>query len=187
MTRVQTQAALLVAEDKLSNRAIGRRCGVTARCIEKWKRKPEFLAEIEAHKKAWREQTFAEGLADRAHRVREAQADYDLLSEVIQARAKDPGMKDVPGGKTGLVLRHLKSLNAGEKETVVIQRGRPVTKVIKERKIVAEYETDNGLLQMRANLRDQIARELGQRVDEIKLSGEVAVVKRLIGVSLDDI
>jgi hypothetical protein len=46
---------------------------------------------------------------------------------------------------------------------------------------------DTALLQMRANIRDQIARELGQRVDEIKLSGEVPVIKRLIGVSLDEI
>src|ERR1051326_1908261 len=175
LTKIQLEAALLVAEDRLSNARIARKCGVTRRCIDKWKCRPEFQAEVSAHKAAWRKQTLEQGLADRAFRVRETQSDYDRLGLVIAERAKDPSMKEVPGGKTGLILRTVKSINAGEKETVIVQRGRPVTKIIKERRIVAEYETDNGLVMARAHLREQAARELGQWVEEVKRSGSVNV------------
>src|ERR1041385_8970565 len=111
MTQAKILAARLVAEDKLSNAQIGRKCGVTARCIEKWKRKPEFLAEVASHKKAWKEQVLAEGLSDRAFRIKEAQADYDKLGQIIVERGKDPSMKGGPGGKTGLITRTLQSLN----------------------------------------------------------------------------
>ena len=171
MTQAKILAARLVAEDKLSNAQIGRKCGVTARCIEKWKRKPEFLAEVASHKKAWKEQVLAEGLSDRAFRVKEAQADYDKLGQIIVERGKDPSMKGVPGGKTGLITRTLKSLNKGDGQ----------------RTIVPEYEADHGIVQARAHIREQVARELGQWVEEVKHSGQINVVKRLIGVSEDEI
>ena len=48
-------SALLVAEGRLSSEAIAAKCGVTAATIEAWRLRPEFAAEVEGHREAYRE------------------------------------------------------------------------------------------------------------------------------------
>jgi transposase len=52
LTGNQRKAAALVAQG-LSSAEIGRRCCVSRGCIQRWKRRPEFYAEVIEHWEAW--------------------------------------------------------------------------------------------------------------------------------------
>src|ERR1044071_5658926 len=108
-TREMMEAALLVAEGRLSAKQIGEKFGVSARSIERWRSRPEFAAEVERHKTVWREQVLQQGLADRAYRVSLAQVEYDKLARIMEERGAHPDLQGVPGGKTGLIVRTQKS------------------------------------------------------------------------------
>lgn len=46
-TGKRTEAALLVAQDELSNEEIAKRAGITRQGLDKWKRAPEFQERVE--------------------------------------------------------------------------------------------------------------------------------------------
>jgi transposase len=69
MTTVQDRAALLVAEDALSNEQIAAECGVTRRTVDRWKVQSEFIAAVDAHRTRWREEIERAGIANRQNRV----------------------------------------------------------------------------------------------------------------------
>ena len=70
LTNRQIQAALLVAEDALSDEAIASVAGVTRQALVNWKQRPDFKAEVNAQREAFRARIMAEGFADKAQRIK---------------------------------------------------------------------------------------------------------------------
>ncbi len=70
LTNRQTQAAALVAEDALSDEAIASVAAVSRFTLVAWKKRPDFIAEVNAQREAFRARIMAEGFADKARRVK---------------------------------------------------------------------------------------------------------------------
>jgi hypothetical protein len=65
-------------------------------------------------------------------------------------------MQDVPGGRTGLLVRTIKSIGSGEKATTV-----------------EEFAVDTGLLREIRELELQVSKELGQFVEKHDVTGTI--------------
>ncbi len=84
-------------------------------------------------------------LAVRDNRLAALQDRHDRLRQVMIERGADPSMQIVPGGKTGLLCRTLKSVGSGPNS-----------------QIVEEFEIDETLLKEFREHEKQVAIELGQ-------------------------
>lgn len=86
-----------------------------------------------------------EGLARKALRIKALTDLFDKHLDLIQARASDPSMIEIPGGGTGLVVRDYKGIQ-------------PV------------YKFDAAVVREMRGLLDDIAREKGDRGQKVELS-----------------
>jgi len=86
-----------------------------------------------------------EGLARKALRIKALTDLFDKHLDLIQARASDPSMIEIPGGGTGLVVRDYKGIQ-------------PV------------YKFDAAVVREMRGLLDDIAKEKGDRNQKIELS-----------------
>ena len=87
-------------------------------------------------------------LAHKLQRIAAGQARWLLLEEYRAARAADPSMANVPGGKTGIAARHLKTIRTAKGLTVG-----------------AEYELDEKIREIEKQI--AIERGQGQRKESI--------------------
>lgn len=140
--------------------------GIGARTLERWHAVPEFQAEIDRLKREIVEAVKAEGIANRQNRIN-AHNDLDRrFWQIVTERAADPLLADVPGGKTGLIVRQLKQVGAG-----------------RDAQMVEEYAVDTGLERaIRANMQ-QAAQELGQW-DANDTGGNDGLTRRYVGVNV---
>jgi transcriptional regulator with XRE-family HTH domain len=104
LTPVQIQAAVLVAQDKLSNEKIAEKCGISKRTLQLWKQDKAFSSEVKKHRDAWSAKVLSRGIADAAQCVDLCESLQLKLRLLMQARANDPLTKDLPGGDTGLLV-----------------------------------------------------------------------------------
>jgi len=95
------QAALLVAEDRLTNAEIAAKVGVSRQALDKWKADPEFRERVRANVEQLRHAVLEVGIHDRSCRVAALEDRWRRLLAVIDARAVE--MKEVPGGSSGLL------------------------------------------------------------------------------------
>jgi hypothetical protein len=101
----------------------------------------ELLATAMASSTAALQEMFRLEIKSRTDRIRALQDRHQRLLLIMHERAADPRMANVPGGKSGLLVRRLRAVG---------------------REIVEEYEIDAALLaEVRAHER-QVAEELGQ-------------------------
>ncbi len=70
LTKRQYNAALLVAEDEVSDRDIAERIGVSRFTLYAWQKKPEFAQLVGDIREAFRVRIMAEGFADKAKRIK---------------------------------------------------------------------------------------------------------------------
>ena len=85
----QARAALLVAEDELTDEEIAQRVKITKRQLENWKKRPDFAAAVRAHREAFRQRMLSEGFADKALRVQALNAiALDLMRQLRDADYK---------------------------------------------------------------------------------------------------
>jgi hypothetical protein len=84
-------------------------------------------------------------LTDNEKRLECATLRHRLIHEVIEDRAKDPTMQDIPGGKTGLLVRKLKQIGSGDSAQVV-----------------EEYEVDTSTLAEARKLEEHAAQLTGE-------------------------
>lgn len=171
-TDQREEAALLVAEDRLTDEQIGEKVGVDRRTLARWKLVDDFAARVEEHRALWREELKRRGIADRKNRVDALNDRWNRLRQVLDERGADPTMQAVPGGTTGLLVRQVKALGSGE-----------------FMQIAEEYAVDTGTLKEIREHEKQAAQELGQWTDkqDVTSGGKPLVVKVLRGVSMDDI
>lgn len=146
-------AATLVAKDDELNSVIASKCGVSIVTLASWKNHPEFKKRVEQHLLQYRDTLLKAGIMDRYRRIQSYDQDYRRIQNLINERAEE--MADVPGGKSGLLVRDYKAVGRNDvRET---------------------YKFDSALVAMRNELRKQIAQELGQWME----SGDVGALDRL--------
>ena len=163
-TKAKAEAAVLVAEDELSNEAIAERVGISRQGLDKWKAHPDFQARVHEHVAETERSMLRYTIAKKRNRIRAYNEDFQRTERIIAERAEDPSMQNVPGGGTGMMVRQLKSIGFGENNQTV-----------------EEFVTDVGLMRERRALLQQAAQELGQWTEkrEDKLDATDAFVQAL--------
>lgn len=151
------RAAWLLAEDELTDAQIAEEIQAAERSIAYWKNAPEFQARMQENLAAIRKGVLSKGIADQAQRIKAKEDRWRRLKRVIEARANDPEMQDIPGGDTGVLVHQMKGIGKGENFQVV-----------------HEYAVDTGLLAEMDRLEMDVARELGQIVDKSEHKIEVS-------------
>jgi len=140
-TTQRRQAAFLVAEDRLTDAQIAAEIGGSRRQLARWKAHPLFaeqVATIIADQHAALRET---GITEKQVRVADLDDLRRRLWHILEARATDPSMQDMPGGATGLLVRHTHMV-AGQ--------------------VAQEYRLDVALLREMRALLKQASMELGQ-------------------------
>jgi hypothetical protein len=138
-------AAELVAEDELTDAEIAEKVGIGVRTLYRWKRAPAFVAEVDTLVEDFRRVVTRCAVARLDRRVAALNDLWNGLFEIIEARAADPAMADVPGGTTGLLVRRVKAVGRADDS----QR-------------IETYELDHRLLAQIRAVEKQAAQELGQ-------------------------
>lgn len=141
----RTRAALLLAEDSLSNAGIAKTLGVSEVTLWKWRQHPDFKARVTEHVQALDRAVSRYSIAKRRERVRILDEQMRDLLAVKEARAEKYAEK-CPGGGTGLLVEQAKIGGGGPDGPVVI----------------TEYVIDGGLIAELRALQKQAAQELGQ-------------------------
>ena len=136
-TRKKVEAWIV---EGLTNSEIARRVGVHHSAVAKFRHRhaasiTPVIAEIE------RQITDA-AIADKVRRILDADADYQKLGQVIEARATDTRY-DEPGYKTGVMVHTLKQIGTG-----------------KNAELVDEYKVDTAVIAERRALRREVAEAL---------------------------
>jgi len=163
------EAAVLVADDTLSNDEIAQSCGISSQTLAVWKRHPEFMARVDQLVADLQEHARKRGLARLDKRQATAFDRHRRMVDLILARAADIGL-ETPGGETGLVVRQYRSIGTGP-------NARQVT----------EYPFDAALMRELRELEKQIAQDAGQWSEkrEVAHSGGLTFAD-LIGLAADD-
>lgn len=182
-SEVSERAAQLVAAGYLTYQEIADRLEVSRSTVKRWKKSTQFAARVDEHLAEIREEVRRVGIADIHRRVAALNDRWNRMRRVIEARADDPKMADVPGGNTGLLVRTLKRIvvedNSQDGE------GRTTSQE------VAEYSVDTGLLKELRDHEKQAAQELGQWAEKHQIAGEGGGPLRVIvlgsAASMDDL
>ena len=143
-TRARTEAAVLVAEDALSDEEIAARAGVSRRTLTTWKQHPAFRERV-AEKVAELDAAVTRfTIAKRRERIRIRDEQLAKLLTVQKERA-DAYDGQAPGGGTGTQVRQLKVIGTGDSQQVI-----------------EEWVTDTGMQSEMRSLMKEAAQELGQ-------------------------
>lgn len=156
------RAALLVAQDEQPDHAIAKACKISKRTLEYWKTVPSFAARVQEHRDLWRQKIEAEGIANRQNRVAAQNDRWRRMQEVIEARAADPDMANVPGGSTGLLAHDVKGVGKGD-----------------DFQLIDVYAVDTGLLKELREHEKLTAEELGQRKQMVSVEVEKELERAL--------
>jgi hypothetical protein len=139
------QAAALVADDHLSDYQIAKRLGVAKMTLERWKRRPEFRQRVVELVAKLEEKSEQYAIYHRLLRVEQLDQRWQQMLDVIRQRAADPDHRKAPGGNTGLLVRTVKMIGAGD----TAQR-------------VEEFTFDAALVRELREHEKQAAQEFGQ-------------------------
>lgn len=153
-TPQRDRAAVLVAEDQLTDEQIASSLGIQRRTLTRWKTYDAFIARVQHHRRLWREQIEAEGLVNQQNRINAYNDRWRRMLMVIEERAADAAMQHVAGGKTGLLIHRTRAIGTGRNQT-----------------IIDEYEVDTGLLRELRAHEQQAAQELGQWAEKHEHTG----------------
>lgn len=164
-TAVRAQAAVWVAQDEQSDEQIAEASGVDRVTLHRWKQHPVFATRVQEHVARLAEVALKRGIAQREKRVAALHDRWKRMQRVIEARADDASMADVPGGPTGLLVRQVKNIQVADVWGGLdsdLQESKPS----KKSRMVEEYAVDTGLLKELREHEKQAAQELGQWVEK---------------------
>jgi hypothetical protein len=148
------QAAMLVADGHLTNVQIAADVGVTPQTLAKWKRREDFRAEVERIRTIVRDEVLHQGIALKVNRLKALNDRVNRIERIMEERAADPAMQNIPGGKTGLIKRTLKSIGSGASAT-----------------IIEEFEFDATLSKEYLAVLEQSEEEMSGKFEEAKPNG----------------
>jgi hypothetical protein len=138
-------AAQLLAEGEKSLPEIAADLGIHRNTLVTWKNHPEFAKRVADIRKLLGETIIARAIARKASRIRAMDERWHAMMQIIKERSLDPSMQDIPGGKTGMLVRTIKSVGSGD-----------------NCREVHEYTFDAALLKELREHERQAAEELGQ-------------------------
>lgn len=142
-------AAVLLAEDRLTDSAIAREVNVSASTLREWKKRPEIVERIRWHRDQMMQHARGIGIAVRERRLSAIQDRWQRAHALLYARAQhyanDPEAKEI-GGDTGLLVRQVKISPKGDK--------------------IVEYAFDAALYKELRELEKHASIELGQHVEK---------------------
>ncbi|HET9532668.1 MAG TPA: phBC6A51 family helix-turn-helix protein [Blastocatellia bacterium] len=188
----QEQAAFLVADDKLSDEAIAAKLDIGRTTLHRWKSLPEFKARVAQILKEVRQRLKAKGIAAKENRIAALVDRQRRMEEVIRARAKEH--KNVPGGRTGLLVKETRFVKVFEvkreqkpSESGDVQEQETLypTKRVEP---VDYYAVDTALLNEMRATEKQAAVELGEWTvkHEVKVDPREALAE-ILGVKPEDL
>ena len=130
MTEPQEQAALLIAQGRLSQAVIAKRAEISKRTLTYWQKEPEFRETVARHRDAFRkaaeqqrEEISKLGLALRRERIFQKMRRHAHLREIQLARSKDERILNYLGQDTGvaagLICVRYKGKDATQEEFVL--------------------------------------------------------------------
>lgn len=171
-TKARADAAVLLAENDLSDQAIAERVGVGRMTLFRWRQHPEFAARIAEHVAEFEAATLRYEIAKRRRRVAALQGRWDKLHAIIEQRAERYGGA-APGSDTGLLVRQYKSIRSGTSKL-----GDP------EYETVEDWALDATLLKELREHEKQAAQEVGQW-DEKQEPGGEGIQRVYVGVRVE--
>jgi hypothetical protein len=169
LTAKHQTAAVLVAEDRLTDEQIASEVRVHRATLAKWKQQPEFIASVSGHTSRLTEQALECGIARREVRLSVLQEAHSKLLRLIDERAAAPEMQHVPGGKTGLLVRTEKIVGVGAGA-----------------RTIEEFSFDASVVRELRSLHERAAKELGQEVERREVGGSLGITPELIDSILGD-
>jgi hypothetical protein len=149
-TAQREEAALLVAQDELTDEQIAKRVGVTRNgAVARWKATPAFRVRVNEHVREWAQRFREEGLCVKERRVRSLVDDFAATELILSERGEQ--LADFGGGcSTGFICRDYK--------------GKDATQEV--------FFFDAALMRERRAIREQIAQELGDVVTKHEHTGK---------------
>lgn len=144
-TKPRADAALLLAEDELSDAAIAEKVGIGRTTLFTWKQHPDFQARIKEHIAELEASILRYAIAKKRNRVARQNADWERLERIREERANNPEMGGVSGDDTGLLIRQYKVIGTGHNAQTI-----------------EEIVVDTGLVKARSELEKHTAGELDQ-------------------------
>jgi hypothetical protein len=157
LTTKQKRAAWLVAEDEKSLNEIALECAIAPRTLDYWIRKPAFAARVQEVRAELAANLSRYRIARKDRRVAALQDRWDRQHRIIAERAENPEMQNVDGGSTGMMVRTLKVVGAGEFA-----------------QLVEEYGYDTGLDAAMRATEMQAAKESGQWTEKSDIPSDGA-------------
>lgn len=139
-----------------------------------WQRRLEEIAEAE------RQAIVARGIAEKQNRVDALGERWQLMRQVVQARAKEMA-SEVAGGTTGLLVRQAKLVKVYGTLSEPATDSQEELVSIRREVLVYDYAVDTGLLKELREHEKQAAIELGQWTEkrEDKLDGSEDFLRAL--------
>jgi hypothetical protein len=165
-TKASTEAAVLLAEDELTNEHIAEQCGVSVPTLWRWRQHPEFTERIAEHTAALQATMLRHAVAKRHKRLATLDRLHTKALGVIESRA-DEMDGEAPGAETGLLVKTFKQIGQGPGA-----------------QMVTEYAVDTALMREIRAIEEQAAKELGQWEEKQAVTGSVAV-RRYIGIDVE--
>lgn len=167
------EAALLLAENELSDEKIAERVGVTRRTLARWKVDPEFAAQVGDNVGQIQAAMLRHSIAKKHKRLGVLDELHDKLLTVVAERAADyadVADGEVPaGGGTGVIVRQIKQIGSG-----------------RDAQVVEEFGVDVGLIREIRALQEQAAKELGQWIEKSQVEDLTRIVE-IVGIESDAI
>lgn len=149
-----------------SQASIAQSLGISTQSVWKWTRKPEFAAAVEAETERIRADIRAQGIAAKQNRIDAYNDRWQKMQTVITERGLAPDMQQVPGGKTGMILRTYKQVGSG-----------------RDAELVEEFSVDTSTLaEMRATEK-QAAQEMRQW-DEDSSDGDSGTIRGPVTIQI---
>ena len=137
----EERAALMVAEDTLTDVDIAAQVGITKRSLEFWKKRPAFAARVREHREAFKDRALSEGFADKRERLRV----LNMLSTGVLAELAEVGGFSREEVKIAANGEHV-SYQVHDKAKFDTMRGLldDIAKEMGDRKTVAELTGKDG-------------------------------------------
>lgn len=155
-TEQKERAALLLAQDKLSDELIAADLQISRMTLARWKVEPESVARRSAILEEIKAAIVARGIAEKQNRIDALNDRHTRMRAVIDARAEEHKSYK-GGGSTGLLVRQRKVIGTGENAETV-----------------DEYAVDTALLKELREHEKQAAIESGEWLDKTQHSFDLS-------------
>ena len=175
-------AAILIAEDKLTDEAIGEQVGVTRRTITTWRNDPEFQALISDAQEHIKAEALKLPIANKLDRIRELNDLNERNWRIIHDRAARY-TTEAADSPEGALAKMYGDYTPTEAATGMLVKQ---MKISASGKTVTEWVYDKALASEIRDTQKQAAQELGQWTEQSKVDMDAGVRIEVVGVADED-